>query len=187
VSEPLLTRARFDETVTDGNVPFCAQLGARPAPPEPITRNRLLIDMGLPRNISPDVTGVPGVELLDLETIALHAPIPELSAELEAREIVRDATAEFAASRAEREVVPALKELRAFVDRILDDEVARARKRVGDAGSDEVEAALRHLAGRLMHQPTVRLRELARSGRASEGAAAVTALFGDDSEVPGRG
>jgi glutamyl-tRNA reductase len=42
-----------------------------------------------------------------------------------------------------------------------------------------VEAALRHLAGRLLHRPTVRLRELGRAGSAAEGIAAVSALFGD--------
>ncbi|PRI10538.1 glutamyl-tRNA reductase [Leucobacter massiliensis] len=195
VHEPLLTRERFDETVTAGSPPFCARFpglanGSLTAAAAP-TRPRLLIDMGLPRNISPDVTGVPGVELLDLETIALHAPIPELGAELEARDIVRTAAAEFAAVRAEREAVPALRELRAYVDGILSEEIARMRRRGaagapgtdattgGDARSDELEAALRHLTGRLLHRPSVRLRELARQGRASEGLDAVTALFAD--------
>lgn len=180
MNEPLLTRGRFDETVTEGNAPFCARFGMLETPVPPRTRPRLLIDMGLPRNISPDVAGVPGVELLDLETIALHAPIPELGAELEARDIVRTAAAEFAAIRAERDAVPALRELRSFVDGILEDEIARIRSRTPDDDrAAEAEAALRHLAGRLLHRPTVRLRELGRSGRASEGIAAVSALLGD--------
>lgn len=180
MNEPLLTRGRFDETVTEGSAPFCARFGRLEAPEPPRARPRLLIDMGLPRNISPDVAGVAGVELLDLETIALHAPIPELGAELEARDIVRTAAAEFAAVRAERDAVPALRELRAFVDGILEDEIARRRGRTADGDrAGEVEAALRHLAGRLLHRPTVRLRELGREGRAGDGIAAVSALFGD--------
>jgi glutamyl-tRNA reductase len=180
MNEPLLTRERFDETVTEGNAPFCARFGMLETPAPPRARHRLLIDMGLPRNISPDVAGVPGVELLDLETIALHAPIPELGAELEARDIVRTAAAEFAAIQAERDAVPALRELRSFVDGILDDEIARLRSRTSDDDrAAEVEAALRHLAGRLLHRPTVRLRELGRAGSAAEGIAAVSALFGD--------
>ncbi|QBE48583.1 glutamyl-tRNA reductase [Leucobacter triazinivorans] len=180
VNEPLLTRGRFDETVTEGSAPFCARFGRLETPEPPRARPRLLIDMGLPRNISPDVAGVAGVELLDLETIALHAPIPELGAELEARDIVRTAAAEFAAVRAERDAVPALRELRAFVDEILEEEVARRRGRAADGErAGEVEAALRHLAGRLLHRPTVRLRELGRGGRAADGIAAVSALFGD--------
>ncbi|RGE19367.1 glutamyl-tRNA reductase [Leucobacter sp. wl10] len=184
MNEPLLTRDRFDETVTEGSPPFCARFGRLEAPARTRIRPRLLIDMGLPRNIAPDVASVPGVELLDLETIALHAPIPELGAELQARDIVRTAAAEFAAMRAEREAVPALRELRSFVDEVLEDEIARIRGRGSDgSGAAETEAALRHLAGRLLHRPTVRLRELGRSGRAAEGVSAVSALFGDG---PGR-
>ncbi|MFT4232097.1 MAG: glutamyl-tRNA reductase [Leucobacter sp.] len=179
VHEPLLTRDRFDETVTEGDPPFCARFGRLGAPIPNRPRPRLLIDMGLPRNIASDVASVPGVELLDLETIALHAPIPELGAELEARDIVRTAAAEFAAMRAERDAVPALRELRSFADGILEDEIARLRSRTPGAGADEIEAALRHLTGRLLHRPTVRLRELGRAGRAADGVSAVSALFGD--------
>jgi glutamyl-tRNA reductase len=189
VHEPLLTRERFDETVTEGSPPFCSRFGRIAPPARNRTRPRLLIDMGLPRNISTDVAGVAGVELLDLETIALHAPIPELGAELEARDIVRTAAAEFAALRAERGAVPALRELRSFVNGILEEEIARIRDREAvDSNSAgvaaETEAALRHLAGRLLHRPTVRLRELAREGRAAEGVAAVAALLGEE---PARG
>lgn len=184
VHEPLLTRERFDETVTEGRPPFCSRFGRIEAPERNRTRPRMLIDMGLPRNIDPDVAGVAGVELLDLETIALHAPIPELGAELEARDIVRTAAAEFAAVRAERDAVPALRELRSFVNGILDEEIARLRDRSAGSGAvngedTATEAALRHLVGRLLHRPTVRLRELAREGRAPEGDAAVAALFGE--------
>ncbi len=143
------------------------------------TRPRVLIDMGLPRNISPDVGEEAGVELLDLETIALHAPIPELGAELEARDIVRTAAAEFAALRAEREVVPALRNMRAFVTAVMEDEIARLRGRNAE-NADQIEAALRHALGRVMHRPTVRLRALARAGAATEASAAVTALFSPD-------
>lgn len=179
-NEPLLTRDRFDQTVTEAEPPFCARFGGPNLPPRPAFRSRMLIDMGLPRNIAPDVAHVAGVELLDLETIALHAPIPELGAELEARDIVRKAASDFAAARAEREAIPALRGLRSFVNEILEDELARVRRRGGaEAGTAEIEAALRHLTGRLLHRPTVRLRELGRDGRADEGIAAVSALFGE--------
>ncbi|WP_449278062.1 glutamyl-tRNA reductase [Leucobacter sp. GX24907] len=183
MNEPLLTRDRFDETVTEANPPFCARFGELERPPRPAFRSRLLIDMGLPRNISPEVSSVAGVELLDLETIALHAPIPELGAELEARDIVRKAASDFAAERAEREAIPALRGLRSFVNGVLDDEIARLRSRAtSEESAAEVEAALRHLTGRLLHRPTMRLRELGRAGRADDGIAAVSALFGDAKE-----
>ncbi len=54
----------------------------------------LVVDLGLPRNVDPEVGRIPGVELLDLELIALHAPVPALADA--AHEIVGGAAAEFA-------------------------------------------------------------------------------------------
>lgn len=94
-------------------------------------RPRLLIDLGMPRNIEHAVAELPGVELLDIETIAKHAPVAELTAAAEAQEIVREAAAEFAASRAERDALPALLALRTHVMGILEDELCRARAASG--------------------------------------------------------
>lgn len=94
-------------------------------------RPRLLIDLGMPRNIEHAVAELPRVELLDIETIAKHAPVAELTAAAEAQEIVREAAAEFAASRAERDALPALLALRTHVMGILEDELCRARAASG--------------------------------------------------------
>ena len=133
---------------------------------------RLVIDLGLPRNVDPLVAKVPGAELLDLETISLHAPLEELSAHDDARAIVTDAAAEFTASTA---VGPAIAALREHVFGVLEAEIARARSR---GASDETEAALRHLAGVLLHAPSVRARELARDGRAVDFASGLDAVYG---------
>jgi len=137
---------------------------------------RLIIDLGLPRNVDPEVSMVPETELLDLETLRAHAPLPELGATDEARTLVDEALAEYRRATAEDAVTPALVALRAHVFDVLDGEIAWARKR-GDA-SPETEAALRHLAGVLLHGPSVRAREFAAEGRAGEFADAVSALFG---------
>lgn len=137
---------------------------------------RLVIDLGLPRNVDSAVAGLPGVELLDLETISIHAPLEELNAADDAREIVGAAAAEFAAQTTEQAVKPALIALRKHVFDILDAEIARARMR-GDS-SEQTEAALRHLAGVLLHTPSVRARELARAGDAQRFADAAEAIFG---------
>src|SRR5699024_7578572 len=50
----------------------------------------LVIDLGLPSNVDKGVTDLPGVELLDLETISLHAPVAELDASAQAMDMVRD-------------------------------------------------------------------------------------------------
>ncbi|MET1044727.1 MAG: glutamyl-tRNA reductase [Microbacteriaceae bacterium] len=139
--------------------------------PELLTAGRrMIVDLGLPRNVDPLVTGVAGVELLDLETISLHAPLDEITATADARELVGSAASEFAADEA---IAPAVVALRTHVLGILDAELARGR-----AASPEAEAALRHFAGVLMHGPSVRARELALEGRASDVTAALETLFG---------
>ncbi|WP_374311643.1 glutamyl-tRNA reductase [Microbacterium sp.] len=143
----------------------------------------LVIDLGLPRNVDPEVGAVDAVELLDLETIRLHAPLEEFSAHSDARAIVGDAATEFAADRA---AGPAITALRSEVLGIVEAEIARARAR--GAGAD-TEAALRHLAGVLLHRPSVRIRELAVDGRLDEAHAALETLHGltvDDGEAAAR-
>lgn len=137
----------------------------------PDSRPRLIVDLGLPRNVAPEVAALPGVELLDLEIIGKHAALPELGAG-SAHVHVANAAAEFAADRA---AAPAIVAFRTRIDELLEAEVARARQR---GAGDETEAALRHLAGVLSHGPSVRARELAAEGRLGEFEAALETLFG---------
>jgi glutamyl-tRNA reductase len=134
------------------------------------TDRRLVIDLGLPRNIDPAVAAVSGIELLDLETVRLHAPLEQLSEQ--AHDLVRTAAAEFTAEAAAE---PAVVALRTHVFELLEAEIARARAR---GAGDETESALRHLAGVLLHEPSVRARELAAEGRLDEFVAALDALHG---------
>ncbi|MDR6905652.1 glutamyl-tRNA reductase [Agromyces sp. 3263] len=144
--------------------------------PEAARVRQLVIDLGLPRNVAPDVVDVPGVELLDLETIKIHAPLEELGATDAAREIVtRDARA-FGATTEERDLAPAVVALRTHVYDILDGEIERARSRGDDDG--RTERALRHMAGVLLHTPMVRSRELARAGEQAAWIDGLEALFG---------
>ncbi|HEY5223087.1 MAG TPA: glutamyl-tRNA reductase [Microbacteriaceae bacterium] len=142
-------------------------------------QHRLIIDLGLPRNVDPTVVQVAGVELLDLETISLHAPIEELGAEADARAIVGEAAAAFAARTADQPVEPALVALRSHVFGVLDAEIERLRAHSGGAGDTaQTEAALRHLVGVLLHTPSVRARELARGGEADTFISGARAVFG---------
>lgn len=141
---------------------------------------RIVIDLGLPRNVHPDAADVEGVELLDLETISIHAPIAELNAETEARAIVDDAVSRFRAQALEQSTTPALVALRKHVFDILDDEIDRVKRR-GDTTpetAEQTERALRHLVGVLLHRPSVRARELGRAGRGDDFTGALDALFG---------
>ncbi|GAA3729044.1 glutamyl-tRNA reductase [Leifsonia bigeumensis] len=132
------------------------------------THRTLVIDLGLPRNVDPNVTTVDGVDLLDLETISLHAPLAELSSTQDAREIVGSAASAFAAGAA---IAPAVVALREHVLAVLAAELERR------PASSETEAALRHFAGVLLHGPSVRARELAVEGRSDDVALALDALF----------
>ncbi|MGI9824714.1 glutamyl-tRNA reductase [Agromyces sp. Marseille-Q5079] len=150
-------------------------IGLVPEPAEP-ERRQLVIDLGLPRNVAPDVIEVPGVELLDLETIKIHAPLEEFGATDAARAIVlRDARA-FGESGEEQRLAPAVVALRKHVFDILDAEIERAASRGDDDG--RAEAALRHMAGVLLHTPMVRSRELARSGDQQSWIDGLEAIFG---------
>ncbi|MDQ4137829.1 MAG: glutamyl-tRNA reductase [Actinomycetota bacterium] len=145
------------------------------------TNRRLVIDLGLPRNVDPEVGKLPGVELLDLELLSLHAPLPELNAASDARELVGSAATTFLAERA---AAPGIVALRKHVYDALDAEIARVTARAGaDAASaDSTVAALRHLAGVILHTPSVRARELARGGRAAEFESALSTVFGIEVE-----
>lgn len=137
----------------------------------------LVVDLGMPANVDPAVAELPGVELLDLPTIGLHAPVPELQASARAHDLVESAAGAFEASAA---AGPVITELRQHVMRLLDSELARMQARPGTSSetAEATERALRHFAGVLVHGPTTRAHTLAAEGRLDEVVAAVETLFG---------
>ncbi|WP_438856218.1 glutamyl-tRNA reductase [Agromyces sp. M3QZ16-3] len=137
---------------------------------------QLVIDLGLPRNVAPDVVEVAGVELLDLETIKIHAPLEEFGSTDAAREIVDRAARNFGSVAEELDLAPAVVALRRHVFDVLDAEIERARSRGDDDG--RTEAALRHMAGVLLHTPMVRSREYARNGEQQAWLDGLEAIFG---------
>lgn len=142
----------------------------------PVTHGRLVIDLGMPRNVDPEVASLEGVSLLDLETISLHAPLEELQATDAARSVVREAADTFHVVGSRQSVTPSIVALRSHIFSLLDAEIDRARARGDDDG--KVEQALRHLAGVLLHTPTTRAHELAATGRADQFTAALSTLYG---------
>lgn len=138
--------------------------------------SRLVVDLGMPRNVDPAVAALEGVALLDLETIRLHAPLEELQATDAARSVVREAAETFHVVGARQSVTPSVVAFRSHIFELLEREIDRARARGDEDG--KVEQALRHLSGVLLHTPTVRAHELAAAGRADEFAAALSTLYG---------
>jgi len=139
-------------------------------------RRRVIIDLGLPRNVDPRVADLPGVALLDLEAIKLHAPLQHLAVTDDAQALVRDAAAAHADDATA--VGPAVSALRAQVGDALEAEIARVHRRYDTETAEKAEAALRHFAGVLLHRPSVRARELASSGRRDEFLDGLHAVFG---------
>jgi glutamyl-tRNA reductase len=161
-----------DGTTTDGS----AHHGDDTCPAH-IAR-QLVIDLGLPRNVDPSVASVHGVELLDLETIRIHAPLEELQATDVARRIVSRAAEKYTTVSDEITLTPAVVALRKHVFGVLDAEIERARSRGDEDG--RTEQALRHLAGVLLHTPMVRARDAAHAGDHERYIDALDALFGID-------
>lgn len=134
-------------------------------------RPRVVIDLGMPRNVDPAIAGLPGVDLFDLERIRRDAPAEDASEA--ARTLVGEAAARY---NAEHSVEPAVVALRTHVTALVDAEIARARAK-GDS-SPQTEAALRRLASVFLHEPSARARGLALDGRVDEVTEAISALFG---------
>ncbi|WP_203136845.1 glutamyl-tRNA reductase [Microbacterium sp. JZ31] len=170
-----VTRTDVIETANASDIVITCTTSDDPVVKPPMVAGRekplFVIDLGMPRNVDPAVGEVPGVTLLDLETIRLHAPLEELQATEAARAMVQDAAARFADVRRSRSAQPAIVALRQHAFTLLEDEIAR---------HPESEAALRHLVGRLLHTPTVRANDYAMQGRADEVFAAIETLFGVD-------
>lgn len=138
------------------------------------TTPQIVIDLGMPRNVDPGVRALAGIQLFDLDTIRLGAQIDEFATIDEARLIVRTAAQRHAAARRVHEVSPAVVALREYVDGVLEGEIARVRAR---AGTEETEAALRHLSATLLHGLISRGHSVAANGSGAAWRAAVTLVL----------
>ncbi len=136
----------------------------------------LIIDLGLPANVAKDVTTVPGVDLLDLETISVHAPVQELNASGRARDLVEDAAEDYTVQRAQEQAAPVIVAFRDQVEDLVNTALRRAKTR-GEYSPD-VERVLRHFASVLVHMPSERAREMAAEGRLDEFSAALDVIHG---------
>ena len=150
-------------------------------------RPLILIDLALPRDIDPAAAGVPGVSLLDLETIG-RAPGGGAHEEDVAavRRIVADElAAQVSADRAAR-VAPTVVALRAKAAEVVDAELARLTGRLGDVDArarGEIAQSMRRIVDKLLHAPTVRVKELAGSPGGDSYEAVLRVLFDLDPEA----
>ena len=147
-------------------------------------RPLLIVDIAMPRDIDPEVGDLPGVTLLDLDDLRSFAEAGRDRRRKEVtrvRAIVAQEVARFLDRDSARAVVPAIAALRDRAELIRGDELARFRRRLEglDARQREaVEALTKGLVNKLLHEPTVRLKDAAGSTRGERLAAALRDLFG---------
>lgn len=124
-----------------------------------------LVDLALPHDIDPAVADLERVSLIALATLAQAVQEgPSADDVLAVRQIVSDEVSAFLAARRAAGVTPTVVALRAMATGVVDDELERLAQRLPDldpAVRAEVESAVRRVAGKLIHSPTVRVRELA--------------------------
>ncbi|GAA1922505.1 glutamyl-tRNA reductase [Nocardioides lentus] len=160
-----------------------------------------VIDLALPHDVDPAVADEPGVTLVGLARLAEElgrtpdagagGPVPDAAAEAVdsvagVRSIVGQEVAAFLAVRRQASVTPTVVALRSMATSVVDAEMARLDTRL--PGLDavaraEVLHAVRRVADKLLHQPTVRVKELAGETGAVSYAAALAELFALDPDA----
>jgi len=146
-----------------------------------------VVDLALPHDVDPAVAALPGVELLDLSRLAGAVNAWDGGADVGAvREIVTQEITSFLAARSAATVTPTVVALRTMATGIVDTEMGRLAARLPDLDPQvwsEVEHAVHRVADKLLHQPTVRVKELANETGAVSYAAALAELFSLDPDA----
>jgi glutamyl-tRNA reductase len=146
-----------------------------------------VIDLALPHDVDPAVGELPGVHLIALSTLAAELEHTPGAGDVEGvRTIVAQELAAFLAARRSRSVTPTVVALRTMATGVVDAELERLLTRL--PGLDgvsrvEVEKTIRRVAEKLLHQPTVRVKELANETGAISYAAALAELFALDPDA----
>jgi glutamyl-tRNA reductase len=146
-------------------------------------RPLLVVDIAVPRDVDAGVGRLPGVTLLNMDDLKafVDAAMAERRRELPAvNRIVAEEVARFSELTAEREMAPLVATLRDRVESLRGAEVARYRSRLSglsDSQRAEVEALTRSLLAKVLHEPTVQLKDAAGSVQGEHLAEAVRVLF----------
>ncbi len=147
-------------------------------------RSLLLIDIALPRDIEPSIAMLPGIHLYNLDD--LQAEVERgISLRLQEAEHVHSIIAEEAVSfqrwLASLSVVDTISDLRQHADLLRQQELARTLRQLSHTLSEREVAAVQELTTRLMnkllHTPTLKLKDAAASGQGHVYAEATRYLF----------
>ncbi|MCD0452240.1 glutamyl-tRNA reductase [Actinocorallia sp. API 0066] len=151
---------------------------------------RFILDLALPHDVDPAVRAIDGVGLAGLEELrtaeeAARAIGPEAVEAV--RRIVADEVAAFLSAERAAAVAPTVVALRAKAAEVVELELARLRAKLPDLDpktEHELAMTVRRVADKLMHAPTVRVKELAAAPGGDSYADALRELFDLDPAAP---
>jgi len=144
-------------------------------------RPLLLVDLAVPRDLDPAINGLEGCFLYDVDD--LRAVVEEtLSGRrgeaASAERLVAEEAERFRDWHAALDVVPTIASLRALAEEIRDSELARAGGRLSETERRNVESVTSQILAKLLHLPTIRMKEAAAAADGVVYADVVRHLFG---------
>lgn len=147
----------------------------------------VICDLGMPRDVDPAVSGLPGVTVLGIEALKADPATSGAAAESDAARTIVDAELT-AYTQAERmaDVGPLIGKLRGRGGQVVAAEMRRLEARLPDLDDkvrDEVANTVRRVVDKLLHPPTVKFKELAARPDGENFAAVVRTLFDLDNAV----
>lgn len=141
----------------------------------------VLCDLGMPRDVDPAVAGLPGVAVIDMDRVQREPSARAAATDAEAaRQIVATEVASYLAGQRMSEVTPTVTALRQRAADVVESELLRLDNRLpglDDAQRDEVARTVRRVVDKLLHAPTVRVKQLASAPGGDSYAEALRELF----------
>ncbi|MEU6525038.1 glutamyl-tRNA reductase [Streptomyces sp. NPDC046924] len=157
---------------------------AEPPRPEPVL---FLLDLAMPRDIDAATHRIPGVRLVDIEALAEASADAPMAADVDqVRRIVSDEVAAFGAAQRAAHITPTVVALRTMAADVVAGELARLEGRLpglDDKHRAEITQTVRRVVDKLLHSPTVRVKQLAAEPGGAGYADALRTLFDLDPET----
>ena len=140
------------------------------------------VDLAMPRDVEPAAASMPGVVLIDMDQLSEHATAIRVDDVTAVRAILETELAGYQSAMDAARVAPTVVALRAKAAKVVDVELARLAGRLSaddlsGHALDEIAQTVRRVVDKLLHAPTVRVKELAGSPGGEEYAAALRVLF----------
>jgi glutamyl-tRNA reductase len=141
-----------------------------------------VLDLAMPRDVEPAVAGLPGVVVIGMDRLSEHGTDAGADDVAAVRAICEAELAAYQSAVDAARVAPTVVALRAKAATVVDAELARLAGRLNADGLsartlDEIAQTMRRVVDKLLHAPTVRVKELAGSPGGEEYAAALRVLF----------